>query len=107
MNHQHQSVGDRTYLRVGAGSAVLGVVAALVQTALDPSYSDDPTKAIQQASLSHFLTLSRILDMTSFLLLLVGVVAITKVLSAGRGASWARVAGPCSPYRLLPARSRR
>lgn len=92
MNHQHQSVGDRTYLRVGAGSAVLGVVAALVQSALDPSYSDDPTKAIQQASLSHFLTLSRILDMTSFLLLLVGVVAITKVLSAGRGASWARVA---------------
>jgi hypothetical protein len=90
--NQHQQVQDRALLRIGATSAVLGVVAAVVQTAIDPTYSDDPRKAILQASQSHFLTLSRVLDMTAFLLLLVGVVVITRVFLEGRGAAWARVA---------------
>jgi hypothetical protein len=83
---------DRRFLRIGAVSGVLGVVVAIVQSAIDPSYPDDPAKAIGQASLSHFLTFSRVLDLTAFLLLLVGVSAVTTVFQAGRGASWARVA---------------
>ncbi len=90
MNNQPEQ-RDRGLLRIGAVSGVLGVVAALVQAAIDPSYADDPGKAIQQASLSHFLTFSRVLDMTAFLLLLVGVTAITKVFAAGPGAPWARL----------------
>jgi len=83
---------DRGFLRIGVVSGVLGVVLAVVQSAIDPAYSDDPVKAIGQASLSHFLTLSRVLDMTAFLLLLVGVSVVTTALPPGRGASWARVA---------------
>lgn len=83
---------DRGFVRVGAVSGVLGVVAALFQTAINPTYSDDPARAIEQASLSHLLTLSRVLDMTAFLLLMVGVCVITTVFRPGRGAEWARVA---------------
>jgi len=72
-------------------SGVLGVGLAVVQTAIDPSYPDDAAKAIGQASLSHFLTFSRVLDMTAFLLLLVGVSVVTTAFPPGRGASWARV----------------
>jgi hypothetical protein len=89
----HQSPQpDPAFLRVGAVSGVLGVVAALVQTALNPSYSDDPASAIEQASLSHALTLSRVLDMTAFLLLLIGVSVVTTMFRVGRGAEWARLA---------------
>ena len=91
MNH-HQSPPDPTLLRWGAVSGLLGVVTALVQVAINPSYADDPAMAIQQASLSHFLTFSRLLDMVAFLLLLCGVTVITSAFSSGRGASWARVA---------------
>lgn len=91
MNKHHQ-MPDRGLLRVGAASAILGVVAAVVQSAVDPSYPDDPSEAILGASQSHFLTFSRVLDMTAFLLLLVGVSVITRVFSAGRGRAWARVA---------------
>ena len=93
MNHHLSPAPDRGFLRVGAASAVLGVVAALIQSAINPTYPDDPGKAIEQASLSHFLTYSRVLDMTAFLLLLVGVSMITTVFRPGRGAGWARVAG--------------
>ena len=91
MNH-HQSPPDPSLLRWGAVSGILGVVTALVQVAINPSYADDPAMAIQQASLSHFLTFSRLLDMTAFLLLLCGVTVITSAFSSGRGAAWARVA---------------
>ena len=91
MNHQPAD-RDLSLLRFGAASGVLGVLAALIQSAIDPHYSDDPGVAIQQASLSHFLTLSRVLDLTAFLLMLIGVTAMTRVLSSGRGAAWARVA---------------
>ena len=67
-------------------------VAALVQTGIDPSYPDDPSEAVKQASHSHFLTSSRVLDMSAFLLLLVGVLVITRVFSAARGGPWAAVA---------------
>jgi hypothetical protein len=87
-----QQLPDRGLLRFGAVSAALGVVAALVQSAIDPSYPDDPGEAIQQASLSHFLTFSRVLDMTAFLLLLVGVSVITTVIPQARGGAWARLA---------------
>jgi hypothetical protein len=91
MNKHHQ-MPDRGLLRVGAASAIVGVVAAVVQSAVDPSYPDDPSEAILRASQSHFLTFSRVLDMTAFLLLLVGVSVITRVFSAGRGSAWAWVA---------------
>jgi hypothetical protein len=90
--NQLQQTRERTVRRVGAISAVLGVVAALVQSAIDPSYSDDAGEAIQQASQSSFLTSSRVLDMTAFLLLLVGVAVITRTFSGGPGAAWARLA---------------
>ena len=91
--HLHTSPApDRGLLRIGVVSGVLGVVMALVQSAIDPAYSDDPAKAIGQASLSHFLTLSRVLDMTAFLLLLVSVSVVTSAFPFGRGASWARLA---------------
>ena len=80
------------FLRVGAVSGIVGVVAALVQSAINPSYSDDPASAIEQASLSHALTLSRVLDMTAFLLLLIGISVVTTVFRVGRGAEWARLA---------------
>ena len=89
---QQETQSGRVLLRTGAASAVLGVVAALVQTGIDPSYPDDPSEAIKQASQSHFLTSSRVLDMSAFLLLLVGVVVITRVFSAARGGPWAAVA---------------
>jgi hypothetical protein len=92
MNH-NQEFSHRGLLRWGAASGVLGVVTALTQAAIDPHYADDPGKAIQQASLSHFLTVSRVLDMTAFLLMLVGVTVILRVFAAGPGAAWARVAG--------------
>ena len=88
-NHLQQR--DRGLLRIGAVSGVLGVVAALVQAAIDPSYADDAGEAIQQASLSNLLTFSRVLDMTAFLLLLVGVTTITKVFADGPGAPWGRL----------------
>ena len=91
MNH-HEPPPDPRLLRWGAVSGILGVVTALVQAAINPSYADDPATAIQQASLSHFLTLSRLLDMTAFLLILVGVTVITSAFWSGRGAAWARVA---------------
>jgi hypothetical protein len=91
--HLHSSPApDRGFLRIGVVSGVLGVVLAVVQSAIDPAYSDDPVKAIGQASLSHFLTLSRVLDMTAFLLLLVAVSVVTAAFPPGRGARWARVA---------------
>ncbi len=91
MNHHH-SPPDPNYLRWGAVSGILGVVTALVQAAINPSYADDPAMAIQRASMSHFLTFSRVLDMTAFLLLLVGVTVITSAFTSGPGAAWARVA---------------
>ena len=91
MNHTQQ-LPERGLLRLGAVSGVLGVIAALVQSFIDPSYPDDPGEAIQQASLSHFLTFSRVLDMTAFLLLLVGVSVITSAFPAARSAAWARLA---------------
>jgi hypothetical protein len=92
MNH-HQELSHRSLLRWGAACGILGVVAALVQTAIDPHYADDPGKAVRQASVSHLLTFSRVLDMTAFLLLLVGVTVILRVFAAGPGAGWARLAG--------------
>jgi hypothetical protein len=89
---QQESQPGRALLRTGAVSALLGIVAALVQSSIDPSYSDNPGKAIQQASQNHFLTFSRVLDGSAFLLLLVGVTVITRVLSATRGGAWAGVA---------------
>jgi Domain of unknown function (DUF4386) len=91
MNQQEASI-DRTLLRTGAIAAVAGVIAALVSTAIDPSRPDDPTRAIQQASESSMLALSRVLDMAAFLLLLVAVAVATRALSAGTGgAAWARI----------------
>jgi hypothetical protein len=89
---QQESQSESALLRTGAACALLGVVAALVQTTIDPSYSDNPGDAIKQASQNHFLTFSRILDMSAFLLLLVGVTVITRVFSAARGGAWAGVA---------------
>jgi hypothetical protein len=89
---QQETQSGRMLLRTGAASALVGVVAALVQTSIDPSYPDDPSEAIKQASQSHFLTSSRVLDMSAFLLLLVGVVVITRVFSTSRGGPWAPVA---------------
>lgn len=91
MNHHHEG-RDLSLLRFGAACGVLGVLAAVTQSAIDPHYSDDPGVAIRQASLSHFLTFSRVLDLTAFLLMLIGVTTITRVLSSGSGAAWARVA---------------
>jgi hypothetical protein len=90
MNRQETRC-DRTLLRTGAIAAVAGVVAALVSTAIDPSMPDDPAQAIRKASESNVLTVSRLLDMTAFLLLLVTVAVVTRALSAGRGAAWARI----------------
>jgi hypothetical protein len=92
MNHHDSPSRDLGFVRAGAASGVVGVVVALLQTAINPTYSDDPARAIEQASLSHFLTLSRVLDTTAFLLLLVGVCTITTVFRPGRGADWARLA---------------
>jgi hypothetical protein len=91
MTHQ-QTHSGRALLRTGAASALLGVIAALVQTSIDPSYSDNPGVAIHQAAQNHFLTFSRVLDMIAFLLLLVGVTVITKVFSGAPGGDWAMVA---------------
>jgi hypothetical protein len=91
MNQQETSI-DRTLLRTGAIAAVAGVVAALASTAIDPPRPDDPAQAIQQASESNVLALSRVLDMAAFLLLLLAVAIVTRALSAGAGgAAWARL----------------
>jgi hypothetical protein len=89
---QQESQPGRGLLRTGAASALLGVIAALVQSSIDPSYSANPGKAIQQASQNHFLTFSRVLDVSAFLLLLVGVTVITRAFSTARGGAWAGVA---------------
>ena len=91
MSHQFPAP-HTAFLRVGAVCGIVGVVAALFQAAINPSYPDDPASAIEQISLSHALTLSRVLDMTAFLLLLVGISVITTVFRVGRGAEWARLA---------------
>ena len=91
MTH-HKSPPDPGLFRCGAVFGIAGVVTALVQVAINPSYADEPAMAIQQASLSHFLTFSRVLDMMAFLLLLCGVTVITRAFWTGRGAAWARVA---------------
>jgi len=90
MNQQEPSC-DRMLLRVGAIAAVMGVVLALVQTAIDPSRPDNPALAIRTVSDSNMLAFSRVLDMCAFLLLLVAVAVLTRALSAGRGAAWGRI----------------
>src|SRR6266545_514948 len=82
---------DRIFLRTGAIAAIAGVITALVQTAVDPSMPDDPVQAIRKASESNILALSRLLDMAAFLLLLVAVAVITRALTVGPGAAWARM----------------
>jgi hypothetical protein len=91
MNHLDETTCDRKLLRIGAGTAVAGIVAALVQTAIDPSMPDDPAQAVRKASESNMLAFSRLLDAAAFLLLLVAVAVATRALSAGRGAAWARI----------------
>jgi hypothetical protein len=91
MSQPDEPICDRRLLRIGAGTAVLGVIFALVQTAIDPSMPDDPAQAIRKASETNMLALSRLLDAAAFLLLLVAVAGATRALSAGRGAAWARV----------------
>lgn len=91
MKHD-QSPPDPSLLRWSAVTAVLGVVAALVRVAINPSYADDPAVAIEQASISHCLTFARLLDLLAFLFLLSGVTVLTRAFSSGRGAAWARIA---------------
>ena len=42
---QQETRSGRVLLRTGAATAALGVVAALVQTGINPSYPDDPSEA--------------------------------------------------------------
>ncbi len=91
MSQLDETTCDRRLLRVGAGTAVVGVTFALVQTAIDPSMPDDPAQAIRKASETNTLAFSRLLDAAAFLLLLVAVAVATRALSAGRGAAWARL----------------
>jgi len=81
---------DRVYYRVGSVAAVGGVTAALVQTAIDPGISDHPQDAIRLAAGSHVLAWSRLLDMVAFLLLLVGVAAVTDTFAQTTARGWAR-----------------
>src|SRR6266545_8106075 len=89
--NQNEMSYDPTLLRTGSIAAVAGVVTTLVQTAIDPSMSDDPAQAIRKAAASNMLAVSRLLDMAAFLLLLVAVAIVTRALSTGRGGGWARI----------------
>jgi hypothetical protein len=91
MNRLEETTCDRRLLRIGAGTAVAGVVVALVQTAIDPSMPEDPAQAIRKASESNMLAFSRLLDAAAFLLLLVAVAVATRALLAERSAAWARI----------------
>ena len=85
-----RTVRDRLYYRVGSVAAVGGVTAALVQTAIDPGVSDNPQEAIRRAAGSHMLASSRLLDMVAFLLLIVGVAAVTGTFAQTSARGWAR-----------------
>lgn len=81
---------NRALHRVGSVAAIGGVVAALVQTAIDPGVPDDPQQAIRQVADSHLLASSRLLDLAAFLLLLVAVVVVTDTFSERKARGWAR-----------------
>jgi hypothetical protein len=84
------TVRNRAFHRAGSVAAIGGVVAALVQTAIDPGIPDDPREAIRTAAGSRLLASSRLLDMAAFLLLLMAVAVVTGTLSQERARGWAR-----------------
>jgi hypothetical protein len=84
------SVRNRALRRVGSAAAIAGVIAALVQTAIDPGIPDDPREAIRQAAGGRLLATSRLLDMAAFLLLLTAVAVVTGTFSQERAKGWAR-----------------
>jgi len=84
------TVGNRVFHRVGSVAAIGGVVAALVQTVIDPGIPDNPQEAIRQAADSRLLASSRLLDMAAFLLLLVAVAVVTDTFAQKRAKGWAR-----------------
>jgi hypothetical protein len=84
------TVRTRVFHRVGSVAAIGGVVAALVQTVIDPGIPDNPQEAIRQAADSRLLASSRLLDMAAFLLLLVAVAVVTDTFSQKIAKGWAR-----------------
>jgi hypothetical protein len=90
MMDREGTVRNRAFYRVGSVAAIGGVVAALVQTAIDPGMPDDPQEAIRKAAESRLLASSRLLDMAAFLLLLVAVAVVTDTFSQKRARGWAR-----------------
>jgi hypothetical protein len=81
---------SRALYRVGSVAAISGVIAAVVQTAIDPGIPDDPRQAIRQTADSHLLASSRLLDMAAFLLLLIAVAVMTGTFSQQTAKGWAR-----------------
>jgi hypothetical protein len=90
VTNREERVLNRALLRGGALAAVVGVIAALVQTAIGPGMPDDPQEAIRKAAGSRLLASSRLLDMAAFLLLLVAVAVVAQTFSRERAGGWAR-----------------
>jgi hypothetical protein len=86
-----ETARDRAFHRVGSAAAIGGVIAALVQTAIDPGIPGDPQLAIRTAAHSRLLASSRLLDMAAFLLMLVAVAVVADMFAETRARCWARV----------------
>ncbi len=81
-------------LRIGAGAAVLGVIAQLAAAVLEPARVGDADEAIRTVAESDPWTPRWLVHLTGIVLLIAAVAVVTRTFSEGSAKEWARVGQP-------------
>jgi len=84
-------MGDRSFLRVGAGAAVAGAVLALVGNLLHPRYNVDDVVKFRRMAGSKLLVGADLVLLVALALVVAGLVAIAASLEEGRSSGLARL----------------
>jgi hypothetical protein len=87
MNH-------RRLARVGALAAVIGALAQVTATVLEPERAEDPLKAISTIAGSGIWTLDRLIDLAGLLLAVGALAVVGRTFTGGPGRDWAHVGQP-------------